>query len=59
MLHRLVYICIFLLPLNLWASHNRGGEITYIHLGGLTYEITITTCADPGIGEIKTQIEKS
>ena len=50
MLHRLVYICIFLLPLNLWASHNRGGEITYIHLGGLTYEITITTCTDPGIG---------
>ena len=27
----------FLLPLNLWASHNRG-EITYIHLGGLTWK---------------------
>ena len=30
------------------ASHNRGGEITYIHLGGLTYQFTITTCTDLG-----------
>ena len=30
------------------ASHNRGGEITYKHLGGLTYEFTITTCTDLG-----------
>lgn len=25
------------------ATHNRAGEITYRHLGGLTYEVTITT----------------
>jgi hypothetical protein len=25
------------------ATHNRGGEITYTHVSGLTYEITITT----------------
>lgn len=27
-----------------WATHNRSGEITYRHLGGNTYEFTITTC---------------
>lgn len=26
------------------STHNRGGEITYKHLGGNTYEFTITTC---------------
>ncbi len=26
------------------TTHNRGGEITYVHLGGNTYEFTITTC---------------
>ena len=36
-----------------FATHNRAGEITYEHLGGLTYRVTITTytrvcseCAD-------------
>ena len=36
------------LPLSILASHNRGGEITYLHLGGLTYQFTITTCTDLG-----------
>ena len=36
------------LPLSIIASHNRGGEITYLHLGGLTYQFTITTCTDLG-----------
>ncbi len=26
------------------ATHNRGGEITYVHLSGNTYQFTITTC---------------
>ncbi len=26
------------------ATHNRGGEITYLHIGGNTYQFTITTC---------------
>ena len=30
------------------ATHNRGGEITYVHISGLTYEFTITTCTDVG-----------
>ena len=31
-----------------YATHNRGGEITYLHISGLTYEFTITTCTDIG-----------
>lgn len=31
-----------------FATHNRGGEITYVRLGGNTYEFTITTCTDIG-----------
>ena len=30
------------------ATHNRGGEITYTHISGLTYEFVITTCTDVG-----------
>jgi gliding motility-associated-like protein len=33
----------FLLPLWLNATHNRAGEITYKHIQGCTYEITIVT----------------
>jgi gliding motility-associated-like protein len=40
-----LYLIIFLLiPLLASATHNRGGEITYKHLFGLTYEFTIATC---------------
>ena len=28
---------------NAWATHNRAGEITYVQLSDLTFEITITT----------------
>ena len=45
-----IFIVNLILPLFLYASHNRGGEITYEHIGGLTYSITIKTCTDPGIG---------
>ena len=48
---RLKFVILFvsLLLVNLsFATHNRGGEITYIHLSGLTYEFTITTCTDIG-----------
>ena len=41
---RSVYIGFFLfLSVNLFATHNRAGEITYRHVGGYTYEFTITT----------------
>ena len=41
-------IFLFLIPISILASHNRGGEITYLHMGGNTYEFTITTCTDVG-----------
>ncbi|MCB9189571.1 MAG: gliding motility-associated C-terminal domain-containing protein [Flavobacteriales bacterium] len=45
----LIFILLLTLPvLTIFGSHNRGGEITYIHLGGNTYEFTITTCTDVG-----------
>ena len=48
MISRLLPFLVFFIPVISWGSHNRGGEITYIHLGGLTYEFTITTCTDLG-----------
>ena len=37
-------LCLALLAfVNLNATHNRAGEITYVQLSDLTYEITITT----------------
>tara|TARA_B100000768_G_C11279797_1_gene377914 strand:+ start:1354 stop:4011 length:2658 start_codon:yes stop_codon:yes gene_type:complete len=45
---RIFCFLFLLMPVFVWGSHNRGGEITYIHLGGLTYEFTITTCTDLG-----------
>ncbi len=44
-MNRVKYI-VFLLclyPSLLMATHNRAGEITYRHLGGYTYEFTVTT----------------
>lgn len=29
---------------NSLSTHNRGGEITYVHVGGNTYRFTISTC---------------
>ena len=37
----LTFLCV--ITLATWASHNRAGEITYKHISGYTYEITITT----------------
>jgi len=34
---------LLLLTGNAWATHNRAGEITYVQLSDLTFEITITT----------------
>jgi len=38
---------LFLCPLALFSSHNAGGQITYRHLFGNTYEILLTTYTDP------------
>ncbi len=39
----LLSFCALALAFAANATHNRGGEITYTHVGGFTYEITITT----------------
>lgn len=44
---RLIILIQFLLyPIWIFATHNRGGEITYKHLNSNTYEFTITTYTD-------------
>lgn len=43
----LLFCFIGMLPLWLFATHNRAGEITYRHINGLEFEITVTTYTDP------------
>jgi gliding motility-associated-like protein len=38
-----ILILLISLPEVLLATHNRAGEITYRHIGGYTYEFTVTT----------------
>ncbi len=38
-----VFVFAILIISELYATHNRAGEISYRHLSGLTYEFTITT----------------
>ena len=40
---KLIYIAFILFSVKAYATHNRAGEITYRHITGLTYEITVTT----------------
>lgn len=42
MIRYFLFFCL-LTPAWLSATHNRAGEITYRHIAGLTYEVTITT----------------
>jgi len=43
MLKNLIIILLVLLATNVFATHNRAGEITFTHVAGLTYEITVVT----------------
>jgi len=43
MLKKVIYILFFLVSINAFATHNRAGEITFVHISGLTYGITVTT----------------
>lgn len=40
---KIIYILLLLFSVQAYATHNRAGEITYTHVSGLTYEITVTT----------------
>ena len=39
----ILIIIFFVFFSNIYATHNRAGEITYKHISGFTYEVTITT----------------
>jgi len=43
MLKKTLYIILILLSVKSFATHNRAGEITFNHISGLTYEITVIT----------------
>lgn len=43
----LATISLVLLGFSAQATHNRAGEITFEHIDGFTYEITLTTYTDP------------
>lgn len=40
---KLIPIFLLIVSSNIFATHNRAGEITYTHVSGLTYQITVTT----------------
>ena len=42
-MRKLLYILSFLISAQTYATHNRAGEITFTHVSGLTYEITVAT----------------
>lgn len=46
LIRNIIFVLLGLIPLVSFATHNRGGEITYTHISGLTYRFTITTCTD-------------
>lgn len=39
----LIFLVLFSFSFTGFATHNRAGEITYKHISGFTYEITVTT----------------
>ncbi len=39
----IIFSGLFLLPVFLFATHNRAGEITFRQISGYTYEVTVTT----------------
>ncbi|MBR9830863.1 gliding motility-associated C-terminal domain-containing protein [bacterium] len=47
LLRHLYLLSFVMLSANLFATHNRAGEIVYRHVSGLTYEVTFITYSDP------------
>ena len=43
MLNRLLFFILLVFSVPAYATHNRAGEITYEHLNGLQYRVTLTT----------------
>ena len=47
MKNNLITLCMFLMPICTWATHNLGGSITLQHVTGTRYTITLETYTDP------------
>lgn len=43
MIKNLIIIILVFISANVFATHNRAGEITFTHFSGLTYEVTVVT----------------
>lgn len=43
MIKNIIIILLIFVSANLFATHNRAGEITFTHVSGLTYEVTVVT----------------
>ena len=55
---RILLAIIFLLTtVAVGATHNRGGEITYVHVSGNTYRFTITTCTKSSVVADRSELE--
>ncbi len=50
-MRKLITLIFLLLAITIFATHNRAGEITYRHLGGFSYEVTVTTYTKIGGNE--------
>ena len=55
---RITFLVLFML-ISSWllGTHNRGGEITYVHVSGNTYKFTITTCTKSTAPADRTELE--
>ncbi len=42
-LHLFALVSFFVIASNVSATHNRAGEITYMHMGGMEYKVIVTT----------------
>ncbi len=40
----ILFLVLLLFPVLSFGTHNRAGDITYRHISGNTYEVTVTTC---------------
>lgn len=55
---RIILFLLFLgFSLVSFATHNRGGEITYVHISGNTYQFTITTCTKTSAPADRSELE--
>lgn len=55
---RFVLFVVFLMVTSvMFATHNRGGEITFVHVSGNTYRFTITTCTKSSAPADRSELE--